>query len=116
MSSFDPRHLDSQEVPTELSEVLRELQSPSVASLIDLVRDDFGSPLFRGEDESQMIISQAVRRAMDEKGISLFELHERSQLPIEDLQNLLTRAKIDLRDSDPLVRLEQALGTSLRHL
>lgn len=116
MSTIEPEKRSPEQPPIDFSDITEALRSPTLMSLIDLVVDDQGNQLFRGEDKSKMIIAQTVKRVMEEKGISLFELHERSQISTEDLQNLITRAKFDLRDSDPLVRLEQALGTKLRHL
>jgi hypothetical protein len=72
-------------------------------------------PAFATEDDSRMAVAVAVHRAMSAQDLTPYELHERTGLPLDTVQDILD-AEFPLTDSEPLTKLEQALNIRLGHL
>jgi hypothetical protein len=66
-------------------------------------------------EESQANIAAAIRAAMEDKQISVYELHELSGVDLDIVQDLAD-GDYDLHDSEPITKIEEQLGISLRHL
>lgn len=65
--------------------------------------------------ESRDAISEAVKEAMNEKGISVYGLHEETGLSCDFIESVLD-ATMPLNDSEPISKLERALRVRLNHL
>ena len=65
--------------------------------------------------ESRDAISEAVKEAMEEKGISVYRLHEDTGLSCDFIESVLD-ATMPLNDSGPISLLERALQVRLNHL
>ena len=65
--------------------------------------------------ESRDAISEAVKEAMEEKGISVYSLHEDTGLSCDFIESVLD-ATMPLNDSEPISILERALKVRLNHL
>lgn len=65
--------------------------------------------------ESRDAISEAVKEAMDDKGISVYHLHELTGLSCDFIDSVLD-ATMPLNDSKPISLLERALQVRLNHL
>ena len=66
-------------------------------------------------DQSREDIALAVQEAMREKEISVYALFERTGLSTELIYSIL-EGTYDLFDSEPITKLEKALGVRLNHL
>jgi ribosome-binding protein aMBF1 (putative translation factor) len=65
--------------------------------------------------ESRDAISEAVKEAMEQKGISVYHLHEETGLSCDFIESVLD-ATMPLNDSEPISLLERALQIRLNHL
>jgi hypothetical protein len=66
-------------------------------------------------EQSREDIGLAVQEAMREKEISVYMLFERTGLSTDLIYSIID-GSYDLRDSEPISKLEEALGVRLNHL
>lgn len=109
----DPRFNE----PKTAHDALKDLTAVPVDALARALQHDLDSPspLFLSEEDSKIAIAQAIQEAMETLKVSVYHLHERTGLScdvIEDLRN----GTGDISDSEPLRKLEHALGVPLSHL
>ena len=69
---------------------------------------DSGTPLILTERDSQIAISHAIKQAMEQEGVTLYLLAEKSGLSVEIVQTYIDGSG-SVSDTDPLTRLDQAL-------
>ena len=76
---------------------------------------DSANPVLLSEDDSKIAIAQAIRQAMEERGISFYQLHEATGLFIE-VVNAFIAAEGDISDSLPITKIERELRVNLTGL
>lgn len=76
---------------------------------------DSAEPLLLSLDDSKIAVGQAIREAMHHKGATVYHLHEETGLSCELIEDMMNGSG-DLSDSEPLQKLEAALGVRLTHL
>jgi hypothetical protein len=69
---------------------------------------DSGTPLILTEQDSQIAISHAIKQAMEQEGVTLYLLAEKSGLSVEVVQTYIDGSG-SVSDTYPLTRLDQAL-------
>jgi len=116
MSIEQPRGPRSNE-PKTAHDALKELTAVPVEALTRALRHDLDSPtpIFLSEEDSKIAIAHAIREAMETREMSVYRLHEKTGLPCDVIEGLRNGTG-DISDSEPLQRLEDALGVPLSHL
>jgi len=95
---------------SQLTSVPRETFKRAIAHSKDVAH----SVIMTVED-SQIAIAWAVREAMERLEMTVFNLHERTGLDCDFIDKILEGAA-DISDSEPISKLEAALGVRLNHL
>lgn len=116
MSLERPRDPRSNE-PKAAHDALKDLTAVPVDALTRALRHDLDSPnpILFSEEDSKIAIAQAIREAMETRKMSVYHLHEKTGLPCDVIEDL-TNGTGDISDSEPLQKLEDALGVPLSHL
>jgi hypothetical protein len=76
---------------------------------------DVPCSLLLSEEDSRIAISQAIQEALEAQNSNVYTLHERTGLSCDFIEKMLDGSG-DIRDSDPLQRIQAALGVRLSHL
>lgn len=76
---------------------------------------DSAEPMFLSEDDSRIAIAQAIRQAMAERELTVYQLHEATGLSV-DILNTFIEAEAIISDSFPITMIGQALGIDLGNL
>ena len=75
----------------------------------------FWDSCVKSPEQSREDIADRVKDAMEERSISSYALYEKTGLSHELIASILD-ATYDLQDSEPISKLESALGIRLNHL
>jgi hypothetical protein len=76
---------------------------------------DSPSPLLLSVEDSQIAIAQAIREAMEDQRVTIYHLHEMTGLSCDFIEAMVNEEG-DLSDSEPLSKIQEALGIRLTHL
>ncbi len=76
---------------------------------------DVGESLIMTMEDSQIAIAWAVQEAMSRLEMSVYRLHELTGLECDFIDQIL-ESSADISDSEPISKLEGALGVRLNHL
>lgn len=100
-------------------------KSEALSQLTSVPRDAFERAIAHGKDvahsvimtveDSQIAIAWAVREAMARLEISIYHLHELTGLECDFIDRIL-EGTADISDSEPISKLEVALGVRLNQL
>jgi hypothetical protein len=97
---------------------VRETEEDVLAELVNIPADTFraahrsdqdsGTPLILTERDSQIAISHAIKQAMEQEGVTVYLLAEKSGLSVEVVQDYIDGSG-SVSDTDPLTKLDRAL-------
>lgn len=76
---------------------------------------DVGESLIMTVEDSQIAIAWGVREAMHRLEMSVYRLHELTGLTCDFIDQII-EGTADISDSEPISKLEVALGVRLNHL
>ena len=115
---MDPRsHIRSVASEPNSSDELARLATLSCETFRRALEHDLDSPnpLFLTEDDSRIAIASAMHEALQARRRSVYDLHEKTGLDCTFLEEMLNGTG-DISDSEPLQKIERALGVPLSHL
>jgi len=99
------------------SDELAQLTTVSRETLRRALEHDLDSPnpLLVTEDDSRIAISFSMHEALQARRMSVYDLHEKTGLDCTFIEEMLNGTG-DISDSEPLQKIERALGVPLSHL
>lgn len=113
---FEDTRINRSSHPRQNDELTALTHIPVAALRRALAHDlDSPSPLFLSVEDSQIAIAQAIREAMDHQHLTTYHLHEMTGLSCDFIEAMMNEEG-DLSDSEPLSRIQEALGIRLTHL
>lgn len=90
----------------------RRQRDPLQEAFKDIFRDAKRPEIWETEQDSRLFIRDIMKHAMETRAISAELLSKKANVPLETI-NAFLAGKGDLRDSDPLTKIERALGVNL---
>ena len=78
----------------------------------DIFRDATRPEIWETEDDSRLFIRNIMKDTMEDQGISAQELSKKANVSVETI-NAFLAGEGDLRDSEPLTKIERALRVNL---